>query len=486
MKSISKIIFENINLRLISIFLILLTLSLYAQNSINLEYKIFFSSKEIGKEIISFNEKNTPIDSKISIKDPDTDTIHNLNYSFKENVLKIVQDETDEEQKIDNISPIEPPITLFLYKILSLNKNKIKLFMPSSGNRYDATLENSSVQKVVFRKKELFLNRYILVFDQIGIEIFTDMDGKIVLTNSPNLSIRTEYIGDSINPYSGLKDSKKTLKIVEKTEKIKVGSVEFPIYTFSPKAEKTTTNILLIHDFNDENTHFYRELAIVLGEKCGNIIFPKISIDKLDSFNNKYEVFKKIVKKYKNIHIIAIGEGSIISYKLKKEFKNRVESIVLLNPLYFNYFEILKQQTDSLSLQENRKISLKVALKELDNIVKSDEKYTIFNDKKISTKYFKELFKEEAKNYKDFLNGNIAIFTAKYDSDIDSKNGWYLYSFIEKNRDAKVIYKEIDESNHYFFKIPYKSFAFDFENQGEFNRVFIKELTRFLKKVTKR
>ncbi len=490
----------------ITVLVFLMEFSLLAQESNQkLEYKIYFSSKEIGTEIILFDipilktektsnlktEKYGFIDfkniaqSKVTLKDPDTNETHNLKYIFNNSKLSIIQDDTTDERVVDKIFPIEPPITLFLYKILSLNSEKIEVFLPSTQNIFNAIMQNSGVQKVFFRKKEIFLKKHFLVFDQTGVEIFTDMDGKIVLTNSPNLSLRTEYIGDSIKPYSDLKELLPPSKILKKTDKIIVNSIEFPINIYSPKKTRSLTNILLIHDFNDETNHFYEKLASILGEKCGNIIFPIVDVEKLKSFNDKYEIYKKVLKKYKNIHIISLGEGSIISYRLKKEFKNKIKSITLLNPLYFNYFEILTQQADFSALQENRKIALKTALKEFDKVVKSDEKQTIFNNKKISTKYFSELFKEDAKNYIDILKGDIAIFTGKYDSDFETKNGWYLYSFIEKNSDTKVIYKEIDESNHHFFKVPYKSYAFDFQNEGEINKIFIKELTKFLRKVTK-
>jgi hypothetical protein len=199
------------------------------------------------------------------------------------------------------------------------------------------------------------------------------------------------------------------------------------------------------------------------------------------TFEEKYKIIKKIFtlnNKYNTI--LTLGWGNILSLKLLNDFKNKIKKIIFLNPIYFNYLTILKSQTELEFFTKKEQDILKETLKFLVKKVYSKD-IIVFNSQIINTNYFKELFKEDISRYFDILKKDIkiSIFTSNYDSDINSKNGWILYSKIKNNN---ITHKEFMGLNHYFYKIPYKSFAFSYNKNLKIDREFLKYLSRSLRK----
>ena len=173
------------------------------------------------------------------------------------------------------------------------------------------------------------------------------------------------------------------------------------------------------------------------------------------------------------------GDRFVIIDKLNQEFKNKMKKIIFLNPMYSSYLSILKSQTELEFFGLKKQNELKNTLKKLIKKVYSNKEF-IFNGTLVNSQYFKDLF-EIKPNPKSKISENTKVFvmTGSYDSEIDSKNGWFLYSNIKNNN---VKHKEFIALSHYFYKIPYKSFAFSYNKNLKIDREFLKELKRFLRK----
>jgi len=509
-----------------------------AQNDFSVNYKLYYLSNIAGSELyktsavqtdillkIKTFEENEEFTIKYTLKHKDgltndflmeaADKDNNLStLMFKSEKNKINMLTVDGEKKsIDfknDFFVVEPPVISFLYPILKNGKKDVNLFIPSKGEIAKGELKDDGYCLKKINKQEVVLKKSLLLFGNDNIEIFTDKSNIIAVVNSKTTGYYVEISDFSLNSYEKtlLNDKYKNIKnnLTINYEQFDVDGFKTVIRTYILKNNnsnsKTVKNILLINDFGipDESGHgfysfsknnFYDELTYYLTEKGFKVIrysfenFTDINIKNL-TFENKYKIIKSITDKFikQNLSIIAIGEGSVFAYKLKKDLNTKLKKTVLLNPVYFSYDNILTKQTQDEILTESEKSNLTDKLNQLLKIINSTEEFITFNKQNMPVAYFKSLFKEKGENYSDILNENIAIFTSQYDIDIDKNNGWYLYSSIKtQNKQIKnVEYKEFSKLNHYFYEIPYKSLLFESINDKNINKDFLKNLYKFLKK----
>lgn len=516
------------------LFFVQISIFALSQNDLPINYKLYYLSNIAGSESyktsavqtdvllkIKTFEENEEFTIKYTLKHKDglindflmeaTDKDNNLStLMFKSERNKISLLTVDGEKKsIDfknDFFITEPPVISFLYPILKNGKKDLNLFIPSKSEFVKGELKEDGYCLKKIDKQEVVLKKYLLLFDDNNIEIFVDKSNIIAVVNSKTTGYSVEINNFSLNSYEKtlLNDKYKEVKnnLITSYEQFDVDDFKTVIRSYNLKNKKSLKSVLIINDFGipDETGHsfysfsknnFYDELTYYLVEKNFKVIrysfenFTDKNLNKL-TFENKYKIIKSILNKYnkQNISIIAIGEGSVFAYKLKKELKDKIKSIALLNPIYFSYDNILTKQTEDEILTEGEKAGLKKNLKQLLEIINSKEEFVTFNKQNIPVTYFKSLFKEIGENYVDILNENIAIFTGQYDIDVDKNNGWYLYSSIKtkNSKISNVEYKEFSKLNHYFYEIPYKSLLLESMNDKNINKDFLKSLYKFLKK----
>jgi hypothetical protein len=424
---------------------------------------------------------------------------NDIYYKFQN---KITFKDSDNAQYIKlpkNTYIFEPLVVSTLLPILKDRGNnkkdyKINLFIPSRNKIVKATLKYENIESKKIDKLYFSLEKYNLYYDKESFEIFADKAKRIVFVDWSSLGYHSIIKDTKIVSFTKAINH---LNYVLKVQKIKINNYNVTLYKYISKSKKKMKKILIIdgvlipkmiNDSGDtlsENI-FFDKLMDSLSKKGYSFIrysFENFSDKNLKTFTfeEKYKIIKKIFtlnNKYNTI--LTLGWGNILSLKLLNDFKNKIKKIIFLNPIYFNYLTILKSQTELEFFTKKEQDILKETLKFLVKKVYSKD-IIVFNSQIINTNYFKELFKEDISRYFDILKKDIkiSIFTSNYDSDINSKNGWILYSKIKNNN---ITHKEFMGLNHYFYKIPYKSFAFSYNKNLKIDREFLKYLSRSLRK----
>jgi len=474
-------------------------------------YDLFENFKKIGLETYTFKKDEFfIIDSKLAIKfkKENHKLLYQISYlksDFKKllslnlkinNKKNIEYDFTDKKKFKKKLYVFEPLLVSSIYPFLKENIRNIDLFIPSENKIIKGKLIYSGIEDKKIKKTIYHLKKYNLTYKNHSFEIFTDKSGLIVFVDWSSIGYQSEITNLRITSFSLNKvSSKRNYKV--RIKKLKIKSFPVKIYKYYPKNKNRKLTILIIdgvlfpkmikdsRDTLSENI-FFDKLINKLSKK--GYSFLRYSFEDFSIKNNenltlqkKYEIIKKILNKNKKINtVITLGWGNFLVMKLLNDFSTRFKKIIFLNPIYSSYLTNFKEQTNLEFLTENDRKSLQLSLKHLIKKVYSKDKI-IFNDIVVNTSYFKELFKFKIEEYFKYLKSGIKIyiFTANYDSDISSNNGWLLYSKIKNNN---IKHKEFLGLNHYFYKIPYKSFAFYYNKSLKIDKEFIKNLNRALRK----
>ncbi len=482
-------------------------------------YDIFENYKKIGKETYKLSQdKYFALNSNLDIKynKKDYTVIYNIYYSdinlndlikadIKINNSKHIKYLFSKKSGIKNGEEFikfnkksylfEPLLVSTIYSFLNSEKKNINLFNPSEKKIIKAKITYKGYDNKKIKGKLYLLKKYNLTYENNSFEIFVDKSNIIVLVDWSSLGYTSEIKNIIITPFKKVVVSH---NYNLKTKKIKINGYPVKIYKYYPKKKRNGKKIFIIDgvmfpvlkndsgDVLSENI-FFNKLIDKLSKKGYSFLrysfedFSSGNFEKLD-LNTKYKLVKKILMKNKSYNvIITIGWGDIIAFKLLKDLgEKRIKKAVFLNPVYSNYLTILKEQTNLEFFTEKEQNNLKKSLRKLVKKIHSAN-IVVFNKRIINTNYFKELFKEKVDDYFKYLSNRIKtyIFTANYDSDISSGNGWVLYSKIKNNN---VKYKEFIGLNHYFYKIPYKSFAFSYNKNLKIERKFMRNLERALRK----
>lgn len=443
------------------------------------DYNFFYKTSYLHSDF----DKLISIDMKINNK-------KHIAYSF----IKSSNNKNKFIKLSKNSYLFEPLLVSTVYSFLNSKKKNIKLFNPSGNKIIKAIFTYKGYDNKKIKGKYYKLKRYNLIYGNNSFEIFVDKSNLIVFVDWSSLGYTSELKNIIITPFQ-TDLVKQNYKLIIK--KVKINKYPVKIYKYYPKNKKNGKKIFIIdgvmfpslsNDSGDtlsENI-FFNKLINKLSKKGYRFIrysfedFSNKDSESLD-LSQKYKIIKNLLIKNKQYNnIIAIGWGDIFSFKLLKDFNKKIKKIILLNPMYLNYLTILKAQTELEFFTKKEQISLKKSLRKLIKKVYSNNE-VVFNKKIVNSNYFKELFKEKIDNYFKYINKKIKIhiLTANYDSDINSSNGWVLYSKIKNN---KIKYKEFIGLNHYFYKIPYKSFAFSYNKSFKIDRDFIRSLERVLRK----
>ena len=464
------------------LFIVNIKLSLNIKSSLHqFLYNISYSKSDLKKKIY--------LELKV-------DKLKKSYYKFDKN-FKFKDSENYQFIKIPkNTFIIEPLIVSTLYPILDKKTKKVDVFIPSKNEVIKAKLSFSGVEGKKIGKFNYFLERYSISYKNQSFEVFVDKLGNIVYVDWSSFGYYSQINNEKIISFES-KKIKKTYKLKVKNLKLNKFPVKLYYYnSLKNSAVKKNKKILFIDgrmfpkiknanlDVLAENI-FFDKLVNKLTKKGYSILrysfedFSKKQIKSL-TLSKKYKILQKLFIKNKSYTtVLSIGWGSLLVFKLNQEFKNRMKKIILLNPMYSSYLSVLKSQTDLEFFGLKKQNQLKNTLKKLIKKVYKNKEF-IFNGVLVNSQYFKDLFEfKPDTNTKVSKATKVFVMAGSYDSEINSKNAWFLYSNI-KNNDVK--YKEFTGLNHYFYKIPYKSFAFSYNKNLKINRDFLKELKRFLRK----
>lgn len=394
----------------------------------------------------------------------------------------------------------EPPVISLFYPIIAGKPGKRLLLLPSQGKVIKALLKDQGERFRVIRGKNYRLKKYFLFYGQVGFEIFTDQGGRIALVNSQSMGYRIERIG-RIYSLSGAVETQKPFF----SKKGKYYLIDrFPFTFYHQKGKKG--DVVMLPDFGitDRSGHprgsyqqnqFYHDFLRYFHEKGFGVYLPTMErfkpkdISKL-TLNKKSELFTKLVKKISRkkrpLFLVSLGEGSIFALKLKEKFGDKITGIVLLNPHWRNYVEILQEQANHPELPKDKRRQLLKGIAELALATQGKEKLILINQIRFSLDYFRELFTIKTEDLLKKIAGNIAIATGSYDLEVSAKNGWYLSSHLQ-NRGLKTLrYQEFNGLNHFFYKIPYASYAFEADQDQKISGKMLRWVYRFMKQALRK